>query len=695
MQEENYDAIYHLEKNNWWYKAKRDLFALLLRRMNKRFDRALDLGCGTGANVDLLRRFAHEVIGVDYSPKAIAYCLDKGYAKLQQMDAEHLAFADNHFDLILCSDVLEHLQHDRHALHEIHRVLKPGGTLLLSVPAHKYLFGPVDVISNHYRRYEMPELRQLLGKEFNIIRLGYWNLAMFIPNLVFIKISNFLQGSKKPKNTLELLPPAVNSLLYRMMGWENRLFASFNLFQGVSLVGMCSKKSMIETFIKKPFLRMMMKKQRILLVKPADVYPVTKKGIYNRVWMPVSLANCAALLEKQGHEVKIIDAHAARMPLQELISQAGGYDKVFVTSTDLERWECPGTDIDAFIATSQEIGKINSNVFVMGVHGTLHPEEILEKTNAKAVIRGEPEMIVADLCKSKALSTVKGITYKENGRTISNLPGEPIDMTLLPTPSYHLLDMSKYTYEVLGDHFALFEGSRGCPYGCAFCLKTMFGKIVRKKTAEQIIKEVDEAITKHGVKTAQFIDLEYTMNKDVYHKVLDHLIQKKYDFKWCCQARADNFEEGLLQKMKLAGCKMILCGIETGSDKMMKSIRKGLSLEKVKEGIATAKKVGIETVCFFMFGFPGETKEDMQQTIKFAKELDPTYVSFHDLIPFETTDMFKYKENLDNKELAQAMRRKGYIHFYLRPQYVLSRLAKGDFHSLGKQVKLFLGFVQW
>ncbi|MDP7115865.1 MAG: radical SAM protein, partial [Candidatus Woesearchaeota archaeon] len=321
-------------------------------------------------------------------------------------------------------------------------------------------------------------------------------------------------------------------------------------------------------------------------------------------------------------------------------------------------------------------------------------EMILEKTKPKAVIRGEPEATVLEICTKESLNDIKGITFKVDGKVVTNENREPLDMTILPIPAYHLLDSSKYHYEVMGDHFALFEGSRGCYYQCKFCLKEMFGNPIRSKHPEQLIKEVDEAITKHGVKFAQFIDLEYTLNKEMYHKVLDHLIEKNYDFKWCCQARADNLDPELLKKMKKAGCQMILCGIESGSEKTLKVIRKGLTLEKVKRGIAEAKKAGIDTVCFFMFGFPGETKEDMQETIKFTKELNPTYVSFHDLIPHKTTEMYNVKEELNNQKLAQSMRRLGYIHFYLRPSYLMSRLFRGNIFDLGKQLKLFWGFVR-
>mgnify|MGYP001329332232 CR=1 FL=1 len=434
---------------------------------------------------------------------------------------------------------------------------------------------------------------------------------------------------------------------------------------------------------------------KILLVKPSDVYPVTKKGIYNRTWMPISLANCAAMLENEGFECKIVDAHADRLDIDDVAKDAKEYDKIFVTSTDIERWECPGTDIDSFIKTSQECAKVNPNVYVIGVHGSLHPQDIIEKTHAKAVIKGEPEESVLEICQGKDLHEVKGISFKNGtSEVINNEKRKPMDMTILPTPAYHLLDSSKYFYEVLGKNFALFEGSRGCYYGCKFCLKEMFGNPVRSKKPEQMIKEVDEAVTKHGVKTAQFIDLEYTLNKDMYMPVLDHLIEKNYDFKWCCQARADNLDEELLVKMKKAGCVMILCGIESGSEKTLKSIRKGLTLEKVKRGIATAKKVGIDTCCFFMFGFPGETKEDMKETIKFTKELNPTYVSFHDLIPHKTTDFFHHKDELDNHDLAVKMRRLGYLHFYLRPSYIAGRLFRKDILNIGRQLKLFWGFVK-
>lgn len=239
METENYDAIYSFEKINWWYSAKRDLFYLILKGLNRKFNSSLDIGCGVGSNFNVLKKFSSNVQGIDYSSKALSYCRKKAYDGLQKMNAERLEFKDNSFDLVLCSDVLEHLD-DRKAVSEIFRILKPGGIFLFSVPAHNYLWGPTDIISRHKKRYEKSELRNLV-KKFKIIKLSYWNFLAFFPNLLFITLSSLFRKSK-PKNTLELIPKSLNKLLCKLLEVENKLFLRFDLPQGVSIAGICQKK---------------------------------------------------------------------------------------------------------------------------------------------------------------------------------------------------------------------------------------------------------------------------------------------------------------------------------------------------------------------------------------------------------------------------------------------------------------------
>lgn len=240
MQEENYRLIKSFEKENWWYRAKRDLFAKILGSSNRKFLNALDVGCGVGSNLTVLKRFSSKVTGIDSIQNSINHCLRAGYTSIYKMKAAKMRFASNSFDLVLCSDVLEHLD-DKKAIAEITRVLKKGGLLIFSVPAHNYLWGPTDIISQHVKRYEKKDFFILLGNNYRIHKLSYWNFFMFFPNLIFIKLIKLTKNYNKPKNTLSFIPRFLNSVIYYALSLENRIFTKINIPQGVSIVGVAKK----------------------------------------------------------------------------------------------------------------------------------------------------------------------------------------------------------------------------------------------------------------------------------------------------------------------------------------------------------------------------------------------------------------------------------------------------------------------
>jgi len=161
--------------------------------------------------------------------------------------------------------------------------------------------------------------------------------------------------------------------------------------------------------------------ENILLIKPYWPYPYSKgEHTYNRIWPPLSLANCAAILEEQGHCVTILDAHALRLKPEKIRPFVNGYDKVFITSSSLDRWQCPNIDITPFISFVQPIRDVTSEVYVMGYHGTVNPEKILDQTRARAVLRGGPEYIVSDIVQNKDFSRIDGISYQVNETMVSN-----------------------------------------------------------------------------------------------------------------------------------------------------------------------------------------------------------------------------------------------------------------------------------
>jgi radical SAM superfamily enzyme YgiQ (UPF0313 family) len=441
----------------------------------------------------------------------------------------------------------------------------------------------------------------------------------------------------------------------------------------------------------------------VLLVNPSWDGLVSRKGRrFNRAWPPLDLLNCAAILERDGLSVALIDARATAAPLHRIRRAAESHDMVFVTSSPMDRWQCPNIDLAPFLAVTALIDP--ARLHVMGSHGTVAPEALLSMTGARAVIRGEPERAVRALCGGNDPSAVPGVTYRNNGTIINNPEGEPIDLTHLPMPAFHLLDPDDYRYEILGDRFVLLEATRGCHYRCHFCLLKMYGKGYRKKDPDQVVAEVAHVVRQAGARTGYFIDLEFTALRDYVWDLCERLARTGLPFEWACQTRADYVDAPLLSLMKEAGCRLIHFGVESGSARVMATTNKRITLEQVEQGIAETKRAGIEQLCFFMFGFPGETPEDMESTIAFAKRLNPTYASFHVVTPYRGTKLFEisgsselFPEVLEQEHDPAFLREtanRAFREFYLRPAAFWHRVRKMDLRLWRRQAALFWSFVR-
>lgn len=452
---------------------------------------------------------------------------------------------------------------------------------------------------------------------------------------------------------------------------------------------------------------------KVLLVNPFQVDLVQKKGrIYNRTWTPLDLAYCGAILEQDAIEVAILDANAEQFGPQEVAARAKGYDKVFITSTSLDRWQCPHLDIHPFLKTVHALNAVVPEVYVMGSHGTVKPEEMLEETRARAVLRGEPETTVREICSGLPFSEVRGITWRDGDKVVHNQDQKPVQMELLPLPAFHLLPMHQYHYEMLGRNFTLFEMSRGCASKCTFCLLKTYGVGVRKKSVERLVAEVEYGVKNFGIKTAYFMDLEFTVLRKQVVEFCKILIEKKLDFTWCCQTRLDLVDEELLALMKKAGCRLIHTGVEAGSEEVLRVVDKGITMPQIEKGMRLIHQAGIETACFFIMGFPESGKDEMGNIVRLAKRLSPTYALFHVAAPYPGTRLYEQVKNDPNIRFSdgslfpeaiegrftlpelKAMTRKAYLSYYLRPSYVWARLMKGEIRPLASQFWLFLQFVR-
>ncbi|MBN1879094.1 radical SAM protein [bacterium] len=447
---------------------------------------------------------------------------------------------------------------------------------------------------------------------------------------------------------------------------------------------------------------------KVLLVKPSWTYPIDPgDSTYNRNWPPLSLLNIAALLRNQSVSVELVDAGVEKLTYDALAEKARNVDNVFVTSASLDRWQCPNLNLDPFLQVVSHLKKVCPRVFLMGTHGTVRPREILERTGVAGVIRNEPEMVVVDICSGKPLEEIRGITFEKEDKLIETSDRPLLDLDQLPIPAYDLIDINRYQYEVLGQRFALLEASRGCPYDCMFCVKNMYGVGFRTKSIPQFIGEIDYIIDRVGARTAYFIDLEFTVNRKMAEAVSHHLINRGSPLQWCVQTRADSVDLPLLKLMRQAGCRIVHFGVETGSEKIRKTLNKGITFEQIEKGLRAAREAGMQTVCFFMFGLPGETLEDMDETIRFARKLNPTFASFHIALPYPGTqfhnqvaadlkgDLFpKAYTGIVPYESLEHVTMKAFRSFYLRPRYVAGRLKDRDLKSFHNQARFFLSYLK-
>lgn len=446
---------------------------------------------------------------------------------------------------------------------------------------------------------------------------------------------------------------------------------------------------------------------KVLLLKPRWPYPISREeSTYNRIWPPLSLAYSAALLEREGIQAEILDAHAERLSGSRLASRLSGFNKIFITSSDLDRWLCPNLDLTPVVETTRLANSLCREVYLMGQHGTVDPEGMLRLTGVKAVIRGEPEFTVRDMCLSAPSENVPGVSCRSNGSFLSTPARALVSMDQLPLPAWHLLPLGRYAYELLGDRFMLMETARGCSFHCTFCAKgVMYGPGVRRHSLGRVLQEIDLAVTRHRVRSLYFYDLEFLIHRRYVEELCQALIQRQYPLSWCCQTRVTHVDEPILARMKQAGCRLIHFGVESGSPSILDRIRKEIALKDAERAVHLTRQAGIETLCFFLVGFDGEVFKEMQATFRFARKLNPTYVSFHLVSSHEAIQphpagsgkILALRE--DSRCFDRALKRlvrRALLRFYLRPSsllYHLFRALSGGWRMFGMRWRLFRGYL--
>jgi len=457
---------------------------------------------------------------------------------------------------------------------------------------------------------------------------------------------------------------------------------------------------------------------KITLVNPPTTAPLETVSTLGLKAPPLGLAYVAASLEKEGFDVSIIDSAVLDISHQRLgeILQEEGPDVIGVTSTT-------PTIHDAMKAVSVAKKSCPDSITMMGgCHITFLPEETMaECPDLDVGVIGESEVTAGDLMRAiegkKPLSEVDGIVYRKDHSIIRNRPRKLIEnLDEIPFPARHLLPLDRYT--VLGERQRIGNilTSRGCPFNCIFCSSSQFyGRRFRGRSPKNVVDEVEEVVNKYNIRSIEIVDDTFTVDRERAKGIAEEIIRRGLDIWWACGSRVDLITKELLEVFKRAGCGAIYYGIESGSERVLNILRKGITLEQAKSAIRWAKEVGMEVVGSFIIGTPGETKEDVMKTIKFAKESGIDFAQFTAMTPYLGTEVYEIarregllttddwsrfttvKSVMRTKELTvediSSLIALAYKKFYLRGSFVFRQLIKGRFKWIIPVIKSNLSLI--
>ncbi|MGC2423997.1 MAG: radical SAM protein [Nitrospirota bacterium] len=448
---------------------------------------------------------------------------------------------------------------------------------------------------------------------------------------------------------------------------------------------------------------------KIILVRP-----VTKKNLVLNVVPPIGLGYLASSLRKHNHEVKIIDSVKDVLTQDELVS------RILAEKPQILGFQTFSHDAASVKKTISLIKERDNSIIMLA--GGPHPSGVLDEIfmdigNLDFAFAGEAEIslpIFIDAIQNgnldSRLKEIPGLLWRDGERVVINEIELNPDLDSIPFPAWDLINPSTYPEAPQGVFFKRFPiapliVTRGCPYDCTFCAgKTVSGRRLRSRSVENVLQEIRVLTQDYGIKEIHILDDNFTLRREFVKEFCGRLLSEGFDITWNCPngVRLDTLDEDVVGIMKESGCYTVSVGIESGSQRILDKMRKGLTLDKIKQQIGLLKKCGMTVNGFFIIGYPGETREEILETISFAKSLPLTRAIFYNYLPLPGTEAYKQLkesggiERLDwdkvfqaevpysprgiTKEELNALQHKAHLEFYLR---------WGVFVDLLKEIKSF------
>ena len=426
--------------------------------------------------------------------------------------------------------------------------------------------------------------------------------------------------------------------------------------------------------------------------------------------IPLGIYYIASYVRNHGFQVHCIDAEAQRLENSEIVS------KIKEKTPDIIGLSSTTVAFQRTVALAHEIKVAFPHlpVVIGGPHATSNIQNVMNNPVFDYLIYGEGEETFVDLLHAlerendgkDILSSIHGLAYRKNGLVKINPPRDYIqELDTIPFPAYDLIpDFTVYHPDPSNYRFIPVVNiitSRGCPNHCTFCDRGVFGQKLRQRSPENVAEEIAFLVKRYGVREIAFVDDTFTIGKQRIQNIFTLLQQKGIQISWTCMSRINTVDYETLAFMKKMGCWKIKFGIESGDESILKKIRKNIDLKIAREVISYCKKLRISTSGFFIIGHPGETKESIEKTIRYALDvpLDDIVVTINTPMPgsvqyneveqygtLDSTNMSNFNywspvfvpHGLDANYLLMSQKRM-YQKFYFRPRTFLRLI--NDFRS--------------
>jgi len=391
------------------------------------------------------------------------------------------------------------------------------------------------------------------------------------------------------------------------------------------------------------------------MTKVLFINPNTREhhGVLLTVFPPQGILSISAVLLQAGYDVKVTDADIDNLSLDDVQSIISEYrpDIVGITMTTLQ--------YKSAMDTAEHIKRHNRDILIVsgGCHPSAMKGALLERNSPiDVLVIGEGEYTFLELVKAyeekSSFQNVEGTCIRIGQHIIENPPRRAIDnLDELPFPALHLVaPINRYpgAYPIGAQPSMHIMASRGCPFHCSFCSDPIWGKKVRFKSPNYVLSEVEWLQREFGVHEIFFQDDTFNLNRNWFESIcngiIDRGLNKNCIFKAPFRANKNLVDVDLLKLARRAGFWMFFFGVESGNQKILDSIKKNLKLSEIARAFKLTKRVGIKTYASFMVGNLGETKATVQDTISFAKRIDPDFYGFAVATPYPSSELYASAE---------------------------------------------------